>query len=150
MAKLAAQYIYELLDQTKRKLKREKKINLFRTTQEYTRQIIHHLPKEMQDRIFSDSILTSLVTAPFFYGHELKKDESDFSPDTAYGIGHKYISRINYIHQFIIGESDQWFEYVRPPWKLDVEIYIERCKDKQRAWFKKIPDDVYGIICSFL
>lgn len=150
MEKLVAQCIYELLEQTKHKLTRERKLNFFRIAQDYTEQIIHKLPTFSQDRIFSDSILTSLVHSPFFYGNTLIIDQSNFSPTTAYGIGHKYVSSVDKIHDFILGKTDQWFECFSPPWKIDVSAYIKRCAQKQVAWAIPIPEDVCDIISSFL
>ena len=150
MEKLVAQYIYELLEQTKHKLTREKKLNFFRITQEYTRQLILKLPIYSQTRIFSDSVLESLIQSPFFYGNTLIPDQSDFSPETAYGIGKKYTSTIQKIHDFIVGKTDQWFDHISLPWKVDVANYIERCKQKQIAWAIPIPEDVCDIISSFL
>ena len=150
MEKLAALCIYELLEQTKHKLTREKNINFFRTTQESTRQLLRQLPPSTQNRIFSDSILESLIQSPFFYGNTLISDQSDFSPETAYGIGKKYKSTIEKMHDFIIGNTDQWFEHISLPYEMDVSNYIERCQQKQFAWALPIPEDVCDIISSFL
>ena len=150
MEKLAAQCIYELLEQTKHKLTRERKLNFFRITQDYTKQIIQKLPESWKKRISSDSMLSSLVFSPFFYGTSLTVDPSNFSPATAYGIGHKYESSVDKIHDFITGKNDQWFERVSLPWELDVSNYLETCAKKQIIWAIPIPEDVCDIISSFL
>ena len=150
MEKLAAQCIYELLEQTKHKLIREKKLNFFRITQEYTRQIIRKLPSSAQKRILSDTILSSLVSSRFFYGNSLITDPSEYSPESAYGIGHKYTSSVGKMHDFIIGKNDQWFEHISLSYKLDVSNYLEKCVKKQIIWNIPIPEDVCGVICSFL
>ena len=150
MEKLAAQCIYELLEQTKHRLTREKKLNFFRITQEYTKQIIGKLPSSVKNRILSDTILSSLVSSRFFYGNSLITDPSEYSPKTAYGIGHKYTSSVEKIYDFLVGKNDQWFEHISLSYKLDVSNYLEKCAKKQIIWAIPIPEDVCDIICSFL
>ena len=157
-----AECLFELYEMTKHKLVRRKKLNFFRVLQDYTVVLIRRLPIHIQLRIYSDSILSSLLLCDYFYGNSLAPPLRSFSPTTAFGIALKYIATKESIKDFIIEHNhlrkDVWFIGITKSWREKVGKEIiqiwtmnKRRREKMLAWeMTPVPEDVKYLIIHYI
>tara|TARA_Y100000590_G_C15709769_1_gene1009883 strand:- start:1147 stop:1632 length:486 start_codon:yes stop_codon:yes gene_type:complete len=157
---LITECFYELLLMTKAKILRKKRLNFFRITQDYTFAYVKKATFDISNKIYHDSILSSLLHCEFFYGNLLAPPISDFNPDTAFGIGLKYIANFDSIGNYFDNLSDVWFTGVSRLWKKEVGTQIIQpfiqhkiTRMREKCICTKIldlPDDITNLICEYL
>ena len=158
LVELIGRCIHQLLLLSEEKLKKKRRLILFSTIQEYTRLRIekNNFPMWVRDRIYSDSILISLLYCPFFYPNQIELPISSFRPLRSYGIGMKYVCTLEAVLDFLMGKRDTWFIGISSYWKNAIiqqmsfhNKHLLRCSLKKIAWKLSLPDDVKLYICDF-